>query len=128
MQTPRPESESTELLAGRYQLRALIGAGGMGTVFEAHDHLLKRRVAIKSVSPELETDPLARERLRREALAAAALDHPYICQIHEIGDANGLLFIVMEYVEGETLHALARRSLLPLRQVVELATEIAEAL
>ena len=128
MQTPRPESAPADLLAGRYQLRAPIGAGGMGTVFEAHDQLLKRRVAIKRVSPELEADPLARERLRREALAAAALDHPYICQIHEIGDANGHLFIVMEYVEGETLHALARRSLLPLRQVVELATEIAEAL
>ena len=84
MQTPRPESAPADLLAGRYQLRAPIGAGGMGTVFEAHDYLLKRRVAIKRVSPELEADPLARERLRREALAAAALDHPYICQIHEI--------------------------------------------
>ena len=128
MQTPRPESSAPDLLAGRYQLGAPLGACGMGTVVEARDQLLQRRVAIKRLPPELEADPLARERLRREALAAAALDHPYICQIYEIGEADGRLFIVLEYVDGETLHALASRSLLPLPQVVEWAAEIVEAL
>src|SRR5207249_3935100 len=87
LQTPRPEAASQDLLVGRYRLGPPIGAGGMGTVFEARDQLLQRRVAIKQLPPEFEADPIARERLRREALAAAALDHPYICKIHEIGEA-----------------------------------------
>jgi serine/threonine protein kinase len=128
MQTPLPGPPPTDLLAGRYRLGAPLGAGGMGTVFEAHDQLLQRRVAIKRLPPELEADLLARERLRREALAAAALDHPFICKIYEIGDADGRTFIVMEYVEGETLEAFARRGLLPIRQVVEIAHELAQAL
>jgi serine/threonine protein kinase len=64
----------------------------------------------------------------REALVAAALDHPYICKIHEIGDAGGRVFIVMEYVEGETLQVAAGRELLPVRQVIEIAHELAQAL
>jgi tetratricopeptide (TPR) repeat protein len=100
----------------------------MGNVFLAKDLTLGRRVAIKLLNADAEQDPAARERLRREARAAAALNHPYICQIHEIGEADGRLFIVLEYVDGETLHALATRSLLPLPQVVEFASEIVEAL
>jgi serine/threonine protein kinase len=66
--------------------------------------------------------------LRREALAAAALDHPYICKIHEIADADGRTFIVMEYVEGETLQVAIRRELVPVRQIVDIAHELAQAL
>jgi serine/threonine protein kinase len=117
-----------DLLAGRYRIDFPLGAGGMGEVFLAHDTRLERRVAIKWLHPDHEQDVVARERLRREALAAAALDHPFICKIHEIGDADGRTFIVMEYVEGETLQIAAGRELLPVRQIVDLATELAQAL
>jgi serine/threonine protein kinase len=117
-----------DLLGGRYQVVSLLGAGGMGEVFLAQDMLLERRVAIKLLPVEVQADPVARWRLRREALAAASLDHPFICKVYEIDDAEGRLFIAMEYVEGETLHVIARRALLPMRQVVEMGTELAEAL
>ena len=71
---------------------------------------------------------MARERRRREALAAAALDHPLICKVYEIGDADGRVFIVMEHVEGDTLHVASRSGLLPVRQVVEIAHELTQAL
>jgi hypothetical protein len=128
MNTPQPQHVQEPLLGGRYRLARQIGAGGMGAVFEAYDGQLQRRVAIKMLPEELQTDHVARERLRGEALAAAALDHPFICKIHELGETDGRLFVVMEYVEGETLHALAAQSLLPMRQIVELITEIVEAL
>jgi len=117
-----------DLLGGRYRIVSPLGAGGMGQVFLADDTQLERRVAIKFLRAGSEHDQLARERLRREALAAAALDHPFICKIHEIGETDGRTFIVMEYVEGETLQAAARRGLLPIRLVVEMANEIAQAL
>jgi tetratricopeptide (TPR) repeat protein/tRNA A-37 threonylcarbamoyl transferase component Bud32 len=118
----------TDLLAGRYRIDSPLGAGGMGEVFLAHDVRLERRVAIKWLHPDHVQDLVARERLRREALAAAALDHPYICKIFEVGDADERTFIVMEYVEGETLQVAARRDLLPVRQIVEIAHELAQAL
>jgi tetratricopeptide (TPR) repeat protein/predicted Ser/Thr protein kinase len=117
-----------ELLAGRYRILSPLGAGGMGEVFLAEDTRLERRVAVKMLPASVEADAVARERLRREALAAAALDHPYICKVYEIGDADGRVFIVMEYVEGDTLHAASRRGLLPVRQVVEIAHELTQAL
>ena len=118
----------TDLLAGRYRIDSPLGAGGMGEVFLAHDIRLERRVAIKWLHPDHEQDLVARERLRREALAAAALDHPFICKIFEVGDADGRTFIVMEYVEGETLQVASRRELLPVRQVIDIAHELAQAL
>ena len=117
-----------DLLGGRYRILSPLGAGGMGEVFLAEDTRLERRVAVKLLPGSAEADSVARERLRREALAAAALDHPFICKIHEIGDADGRMFIVMEYVEGETLHVFARRALLPMRQVIDVANELAQAL
>lgn len=127
MQTPPPQPVEM-LLGGRYGLSAQIGAGGMGAVYEAHDELLRRRVAIEMLPAQLQEDPVARERLRGEALAAAAIDHPFICKIHELGEIDGRPFVVMEYVEGETLQALQRRGELPVRQIVEIATEVVEAL
>jgi tetratricopeptide (TPR) repeat protein/predicted Ser/Thr protein kinase len=115
-------------LGGRYRILSPLGAGGMGEVFLAEDSRLERRVAVKVLPESIQADHVARERLRREALAAAALDHPFICKVHEIGDANGRLFIVMEYVEGETLHAAARRGPMPIRDVLEIAHELAQAL
>jgi serine/threonine protein kinase len=105
-----------ELLAGRYRILSPLGDGGMGEVFLAEDTRLERRVAVKLLPVSIEADAVARERLRSEALAAAALDHPFICKVYEIGDAGGRVFIVMEYVEGETLHAAGRGGLLPVRQ------------
>ena len=117
-----------ELLAGRYRILSPLGAGGMGEVFLADDTRLERRVAVKMLPASVEADAVARERLRREALAAAALDHPFICKVYEIGDADGRVFIVMEYVEGDTLHTHARRALLPVRQVLDIAHELTQAL
>lgn len=117
-----------DLLAGRYRILSPLGAGGMGEVFLAEDVRLERRVAVKLLPRSTEADDTARERLRREALAAAALDHPFICKVYEIGDQDGRAFIVMEYVEGETLHAAARRGPLAVRQVVDIAYELAQAL
>jgi serine/threonine protein kinase len=118
----------TDLLGGRYRILSPLGAGGMGEVFLAENTRLERRVAVKLLPASAGEDAIARERLRREALAAAALDHPFICKVFEIGDADGRFFIVMEYVEGETLHASSHRALLPLRQVIDIAHERAQAL
>ncbi|HWI20659.1 MAG TPA: AAA family ATPase [Vicinamibacterales bacterium] len=125
-----------DLLAGRYRILSPLGAGGMGEVFLAEDTRLERRVAVKLLPESIESDAVARERLRREALAAAALDHPFICKVYEIGDADpstgsgqgGRVFIVMEYVQGDTLYAASRRAPLPVRQVVEIAHELTQAL
>ena len=84
------------LIDGRYRLDTLLGAGGMGTVHLGHGTLLERRVAIKLLPDEAENDAHARARFRREALAAAALDHPFICKIFEVGEDTGRSFIVME--------------------------------
>jgi tRNA A-37 threonylcarbamoyl transferase component Bud32/tetratricopeptide (TPR) repeat protein len=116
------------LLAERYRIEDLLGSGGMGTVHAGFDTLLERRVAIKFLPSEVENDARARTRFRREALAAAALDHPYICKIFEVGEHQGRSFIVMERIDGETLDAsIASRALSP-RQVLDLAHELAQAL
>ena len=87
---------------GRYQIRSKIGAGGMGEVYLAEDTRLNRKVAIKFPA-ESAANAQAKKRLDREAQAAAALDHPNICAIHEVGEEDGRSFIVMQYVEGERL-------------------------
>jgi eukaryotic-like serine/threonine-protein kinase len=89
---------------GGYEIVSALGAGGMGEVYRARDPRLNRQVAIKLLPGELAADPHARERLRREAMAVAAIDHPYICKIFEIGEDGDALFLVMEYIAGETLH------------------------
>jgi tetratricopeptide (TPR) repeat protein/predicted Ser/Thr protein kinase len=115
-------------LGDRYRILSPLGAGGMGEVFLAEDSRLERRVAVKVLPASSAEDRVARERLRREALAAASLDHPFICKVHEIGDDDGRMFIVMEYVEGETLHAATRRGPLPMREVIDIAHQLAQAL
>ena len=115
-------------LADRYDVLRPLGAGGMGEVFLARDTTLERDVAIKVLPAALSADSMARERFRREALAAAALDHPFICKVFEIGDAYGRLFIVMEYVAGETLHAALGRGPLSSGDLLTLAIELTEAL
>ncbi len=94
-----------------YKVIEKIGEGGMGEVFLAHDTSLDRKVALKFLPEEMQQDPTARQRFLREAKSAAALDHPYICHIHEVGEVEGKSFISMEYVQGETLKDHAALSL-----------------
>src|SRR6185295_7849288 len=100
----------------------------MGEVYLAEDTKLDRKVAIKFLSAQLGADELARRRLIGEARAAAKLDHPNICTIHEVGEADGRCFIVMQYVEGETLSNTAARGPLELREVLDIAIQVSEAL
>lgn len=113
---------------GPYEILDRIGQGGMGVVYRARDPRLDRQVAIKLLWPQMATDPQARERLRREARAAAALDHPYICKIFEIAEDGDALFLVMEYVVGLTLHRRLQEGRVPLSDTLHVAGEIAEAL
>jgi TolB-like protein/Flp pilus assembly protein TadD len=113
---------------GPYEILSALGTGGMGEVYLARDPRLGRQVAIKLLPAETTGDPRARERLRREAIAVAAIDHPYICKIFEISEHGRALCLVMEYVAGETLDQRLRAGRLPLSDTLRLACEIAEAL
>ena len=112
----------------QFRLVQPLGKGGMGHVFLAEDTALDRKVALKFLPTALEEDAIARERFLREAKAAAALDHPYICKIYEIGEVEGKAYIAMEYIEGTTLFEKVASGPLPLPRVLELGAEIAEAL
>jgi len=111
-----------------YTILNKIGDGGMGEVYLAEDSRLGRRVAVKILIPESLGDARANKRLIREAQAAASLDHPNICAVHEAGEENGYSFIVMQYVDGETLDCRILREPLNLRESVSLAVQVAGAL
>ena len=121
-------SISSGLQFGRYVIRAKLGAGGMAEVFLADDLQLGRRVALKLLPPETEADPHARRRLLQEARAAATLDHPHICSVYEVGEADGRQYIAMQYVEGEALDARLRRSPVDLHEILSSAVQIVDAL
>ena len=116
------------MFAGRYKILGELGRGGMGEVYLAEDTTLARKVALKLLPEETYQDAEARRRFVREAKAAAALDHPYICSVHEVGEAEGRLFFVMEYVEGQTLRNRVSRGPIPLAMALEIAVEMAEAI
>src|SRR6266478_5329497 len=88
---------------GPYEIQSPLGAGGMGEVYRARDTRLERDVAVKVLSPKVSSDPGSRQRLEREAKAVSKLSHPRICTLHDIGHQDGVDFLVMELVEGETL-------------------------
>jgi serine/threonine protein kinase/dienelactone hydrolase len=111
-----------------YRIVEKIGQGGMGEVFLADDTSLHRKVALKFLPPEMQQDSVAHKRMLREAHSAAALDHPYICSVHEVGNSEGKDFIVMEYLEGQTLKERLAKGPLPLDETIRTASEVAEAL
>ena len=113
---------------GPYEIEATLGAGGMGEVYRARDTRLERTVAIKVLPAPLSANPDLRQRLEREAKAISKLSHPHICTLHDIGHQEGLDFLVMELVEGETLEQRLVKGALSLEQTLRYGAEIAEAL
>ena len=126
------QSASEELLVGKpfshYRVKQPIGRGGMGVVYLAEDTSLNRKVALKFLSQETWWNETARKRFLREAKSAAAIDHPYVCKVYEVGQAEGQDFIAMEYVEGQTLQQRLTLGRIGLSEGVPIASEIAEAL
>jgi tetratricopeptide (TPR) repeat protein len=120
---------STGTRLGRYEIVAAVGAGGMGEVYRARDTRLDRQVAIKVLSPGLTSSDLARERFQREARTVAALHHPHICAIYDVGETpEQQAFIVMEFLQGETLEERLRKGRLELPILLETAIALADAL
>src|SRR5262245_16821927 len=113
---------------GPYELQSPLGAGGMGEVYRARDTRLGRDVAVKVLPSHLSSDPELRARFEREARAISVLQHPHICTLHDVGYQDGVDYLVMEFLEGETLQRRLLRGPLPLKQAVEYGIEIAEAL
>ena len=103
---------------GPYVIQSLIGAGGMGEVYRARDTRLNRTVALKILPASSSSDELRRQRLQREARAISALQHPHICTLHDVGQQDGIDFLVMELLEGETLASRLEKSRLSLDQVL----------
>ncbi len=113
---------------GPYEIGALLGAGGMGQVYRAVDTRLKRAVAVKVIASRYVDSPELRSRFRAEAEAIAAIAHPHICRLYDVGQQDGIDFLVMEYLEGETLATRLLRGRLPLNEAIACARSIADAL
>src|SRR5712692_7875865 len=113
---------------GPYEITGAIGAGGMGEVYKARDTRLDRTVAVKVLPAHLADRSELRERFEREAKTIASLNHPHICTLHDIGQQDGIDYLVMEYLEGETLAQRLLKGSLPVQQVLQYAIEISDAL
>ena len=113
---------------GPYEIQSSIGAGGMGEVYRARDTRLERTVAVKILPSEFSADAVRKQRFEREAKAISSLNHPHICVLHDIGHQDGIDYLVMECVEGESLAARLDRGPLPLEQVFKFGSQIADAL
>jgi eukaryotic-like serine/threonine-protein kinase len=121
-----PLAAGTQL--GPYEITAPLGAGGMGEVYRARDTRLGREVAIKILPAHLSSDPVRKQRFEREAKTISSLNHPHICVLHDVGHQDGLDYLVMECVEGETLGKRLEKGPLPLEQVLKYGAQIADAL
>src|SRR5262250_1821449 len=113
---------------GPYEIVAPLGAGGMGEVYQARDSRLDRTVAVKLIPARLSQDPELRKRLDTEARAISKLSHPNICTLHDIGHQDGTDFLILEYVEGNTVRELIAAGGLPMRKIIPIAVQIAEGL
>ena len=113
---------------GPYEILSPLGAGGMGEVYRARDIRLDRTVAIKVLPAHLSSDPARRQRFEREARAVASLNHPHICVLHDIGTQDGIDFIVLEYLDGETLAHRVDRGPMPTQELLKIASEVSDAL
>ena len=113
---------------GPYEIGAPLGAGGMGEVYRARDTRLDRIIAVKILPAQLSSDPIRKQRFEREAKTISSLNHPHICVLHDIGSQNGVDYLVMECVEGETLAKHLEKGPLPLDQVLKYGMQIADAL
>src|SRR5215470_2804761 len=121
-----PLSPGTHL--GPYEITAPLGAGGMGEVYRARDTRLERDIAIKILPTQFSTDPVRKQRFEREAKTISGLNHPHICVLHDIGSQDGIDYLVMECVEGETLAKRLEKGPLPLEQVLKYGAQISDAL
>jgi serine/threonine protein kinase len=113
---------------GPYEIGTPLGAGGMGEVYRARDTRLDRTVAVKILPSHLSGDPILRQRFEQEAKAISSLNHPHICALYDVGHQDDAEFLIMEYLEGETLAKLLEKGPLPLAQVLKYGVEIADAL
>jgi hypothetical protein len=113
---------------GPYEIQHAIGAGGMGEVYKARDTRLDRTVAIKILPEAFAADPQFRERFDREARTISQLDHPHICALHDVGDQDGTAYLVMQYLDGDTLDQRLARGPLPLADALRIAIDLADAL
>jgi Tol biopolymer transport system component len=113
---------------GPYEITAAIGAGGMGEVYRARDTRLDRTIAVKILPAHLSDNPIRRQRFEREARIISALNHPHICALYDVGHQDGVDYLVMECVEGESLAQRLMKGPLPLEQVLKVGFEIADAL
>src|SRR5690349_4865445 len=121
-----PLTSGTKL--GPYEIQAPLGSGGMGEVYRALDPRLDRTVAIKVLASHLSSSPELKQRMEREARAISSLNDPHICQLYDIGSQDGTDYLVMEFLEGETLAERLRKGALPLNEVLRIGIAVAEAL
>src|SRR5277367_2611439 len=113
---------------GPYEILSALGAGGMGEVYRARDSRLSRTVAIKVLPDHLSSNPEAKQRFEREARAISSLNHPNICTLYDVGHQDGIDYLVMEFLEGETLASRLARGPLPPDQVLKYGIEICEGM
>jgi serine/threonine protein kinase len=119
---------TTGMKLGPYEIQSPLGAGGMGEVYRARDIRLDRTVAIKVLASHLSSSPELKQRMEREARAISSLNHPNICHLYDIGSQEGNNYLVMEFLEGETLAERLRKGPLPLNEILKIGIAVAEAL
>ena len=113
---------------GPYEILAMLGAGGMGEVYRARDTRLDRTVAVKVLASLLSSSPELKQRMEREAKAISSLNHRHICHLYDIGSQDGTDYMVMEFLEGETLAERLRKGAMPLNEIFKTGIAVAEAL